>query len=434
MAKLSTTALTALSSAIVAVGAGGLAIWQGLSGDPAAAACDAVLAFLGLAIVFFAKRSEAEIEDATAVCRAIDAGDFEARIVLSRAGGAIGELHKSINDMIDRCDAFVREAGASLEYVAAGKYFRKIVSTGLSGAFLDGARKVNRATDAMETKVSDFRKVADQFEANVERVIGAVADAAKGLQNSSSDLQASANEGSAQATAVAAASEEASASVKTVAAAAETLSASIGKIDRQISESTSMADSAAEIATTSNDKVKGLATTAGKISEIVDLIATIARQTNLLALNATIEAARAGEAGKGFAVVASEVKNLAKQTARATEEISGQVAAVQSATQDAVESIDKVKQAIDAIKTKMSAVAKAVSDQDSATREIASSAQETSSGTSEVSLRIQDVTKVSRATEAAASQALVSANELSNESSGLKASVGEFMSGLRRVI
>jgi murein DD-endopeptidase MepM/ murein hydrolase activator NlpD len=176
--------------------------------------------------------------------------------------------------------------------------------------------------------------------------------------------------------------------VQTVAAAAEELNASIAEIGRQVQSASTMAGGAVQQAEKTNQQVQGLAEAAQKIGDVVKLISDIAAQTNLLALNATIEAARAGDAGKGFAVVASEVKNLATQTAKATEEISQQIASIQAATGEAVGAIQGIGKTIVEINQVASSIAAAVEEQNASTREIARNVQETSAGTQEVSSNI----------------------------------------------
>ncbi|MEI9984892.1 MAG: methyl-accepting chemotaxis protein [Aliidongia sp.] len=205
-----------------------------------------------------------------------------------------------------------------------------------------------------------------------------------------------------QVRAVAAASEEASSNVQTVAAASEELSASIGEISRQVTHAASIAERAVEETRRTDNTVRGLTETAGRIGEVVKLISNIAGQTNLLALNATIEAARAGEAGKGFAVVASEVKSLANQTAKATEEISAQIAAVQKVTQEAVDAIRSIGGTIGEVSEVATGIASAVEEQGAATQEITRNTQEAARRTREVSETVAGVTDGADATGAAA--------------------------------
>ncbi len=222
------------------------------------------------------------------------------------------------------------------------------------------------------------------------------------MRRTSEGMSATSDQTNHQVRAVAAASEEASSNVQTVAAASEELSASIGEISRQVTHAASIAERAVEETRRTDNTVRGLTETAGRIGEVVKLISNIAGQTNLLALNATIEAARAGEAGKGFAVVASEVKSLANQTAKATEEISAQIAAVQKVTQEAVDAIRSIGGTIGEVSEVATGIASAVEEQGAATQEITRNTQEAARRTREVSETVAGVTDGADATGAAA--------------------------------
>jgi len=275
------------------------------------------------------------------------------------------------------------------------------------------------------------RQMADRFEADVKSVVNAVARATEAMQMAATEITDSVSGTSAQAAAAAAASEEASASINTVAAATEELACSIAEIGRQVTHSSEVADAAVGTAEKTNEMVSGLAAAGDKIGDVLRLISAIAGQTNLLALNATIEAARAGEAGRGFAVVASEVKELASQTAKATEEIAGQVAAIQSSTGECVTAIGSISGTIREISSIATTIASAVEEQGSATREIAQSVQQVATGTSEVAVNVAGASRAAGQSSSLTETLLSASAELSQHAAALFKSIDRFLAGLR---
>jgi methyl-accepting chemotaxis protein len=278
---------------------------------------------------------------------------------------------------------------------------------------------------------SAMESLATDFERSVTGIVRSVSTAAAGMQSTAQSMTSTASDASARAATVGAASESASNNVGTVAAAAEELSSSVAEISRQVARSSEIASKAVGDAESTNVTVRALSTGAEKIGEVVKLIHSIAAQTNLLALNATIEAARAGESGRGFAVVASEVKALANQTAKATEEISAQVAAMQASTSDAVASIGGITQTIAQMSEITVSISTAIEQQGDATREIARNIQSVAAGSSEISAHIGGVTTAAAATGSAASDVLSNARELDKQSGMLRTAVDEFLSKVR---
>jgi methyl-accepting chemotaxis protein len=276
-----------------------------------------------------------------------------------------------------------------------------------------------------------MENLANDFERSVNGIVRSVSSAATGMQSTAQSMTSTASDASARAATVSAASQSASNNVGTVAAAAEELSSSVTEISRQVARSSEVANKAVGDAERTNATVQVLSTGAEKIGEVVKLIHSIAEQTNLLALNATIEAARAGESGRGFAVVASEVKALANQTAKATEEISAQVAAMQQSTSDAVAAITGITQTIAQMSEITVSISAAIEQQGAATREIARNIQQVAAGSSEINSHIGGVTTAAVATGTAASEVLTSARELDNQSGTLRTAVDGFLAKVR---
>ena len=269
------------------------------------------------------------------------------------------------------------------------------------------------------------------FEAKVTELVGGLSSASSIMEDTAQSMSSTATLTNRQAAIVAAASEQTSANVQTVASATEELASSISEIGRQVAQSTEIAARAVDNARRTGDSARSLAEGAQKIGDVVTLIQSIAAQTNLLALNATIEAARAGDAGRGFAVVASEVKSLAGQTAKATTEISEQIASIQAASDQTVTAIQNVANVIAEIDQIGTAIAAAIEQQGSATKEISRSVSEAARGTQEVNSNITGVQKAADDTGAAANQVLGAAEQLSSQSKDLAGQVNRFLSEVR---
>jgi methyl-accepting chemotaxis protein len=284
---------------------------------------------------------------------------------------------------------------------------------------------------AREKRTQAIAGLTQDFDAKAAGLLGIITHAAGQLKGTAQTMSATAEQTTRQALEVSSAADQASANVQTVATAAEELSSSIREISRQVDQSASVAAAAASDAEATNRTVQGLAESSARIGEVVSLINDIASQTNLLALNATIEAARAGDAGKGFAVVAGEVKTLASQTARATGEIGQQIAAVQSATVQAVSAIGGIVKRIDEINMIAAAISSAVEEQSAATSEIARNIQQAAIGTERVSNNIGGVNQAAGETRGASDQVLNASESLISQSAYLESEVSKFLSGVR---
>lgn len=282
-----------------------------------------------------------------------------------------------------------------------------------------------------EENRAKLMQMADDFESSVGGIVSTVSAAVQQMQGSSKSMAALAEQTSGQTQSAASAAEQASANVQTVAAATEEMTASIGEINSQIDQSTKVAGNAVKQADETSAQIQELVKASQKIGEVVELITDIAEQTNLLALNATIEAARAGDAGKGFAVVASEVKNLATQTAKATDEIGSQIGGIQVATQKAVEAIGEISKTIVEISDNSTAISAAMEEQSATTQEISRNVVEAATGTEEVTSNLTTVNKAAGETGTAAGEILESSNGLAEQSEKLSQEVSKFLENVR---
>ena len=355
----------------------------------------------------------AKIDEVLEVCRRVCKGDFEARILnVPVETGTERELCLTINELIDRTDAYIRESTACLGYMERNQYFRRINEVGMLGSFLVASNSINHAADGIEDKMNFFGDLVNSLTA-----------ASGSLQNNTNEMRQATEATGEQSTNVAAGAEQALTNVQTVASTAEELNAAIAEINRQVTQSTKMASDAEVESRNTSDAIGKLSETSEEIGEIVGIIADIAAQTNLLALNATIEAARAGESGKGFAVVASEVKALASQTAKATDQISTQITAVQDVTGKAVESNVVITEMVAKLNEVSGAIAAAVEQQGAATTEIARSMEEAAKG-------VEDITKGI----GVVSQNVQEVNASSGEVSKISAELAESATSLERTL
>ncbi|MEH6629346.1 MAG: methyl-accepting chemotaxis protein [Halopseudomonas aestusnigri] len=293
------------------------------------------------------------------------------------------------------------------------------------------AAKEMEMVSQREDRTKRIENLVAQFETDSNEILTHVGAAASQMNTTSGEMSSVAQDTAVRSNTVAAAAEEASVNVQTVAAAAEELSCSIEEINRQVGESSTIASDAVLKADANIATIKGLEEASNRIGEVVGLISDIAEQTNLLALNATIEAARAGEAGKGFAVVASEVKNLANQTAKATEEISNQVDEMQGVTRTAVDAIEAIGKTIVSMNEISASISTAIEEQGSATQEISRNVQEASAGTAEVTSNMQGVSEASTQTGNSSQQVLEASNDLATQAEEMRKSVDAFIEGIR---
>jgi methyl-accepting chemotaxis protein len=324
-----------------------------------------------------------------------------------------------------RMSAAIRAMTAAMRVLATGRF--EVVPPGLgrndeigdmAGAVealkLKAVERARQEAEQEEVKTraaaaqrrAEMHRLAEDFRAAVGEIVETVSAAAHDLEAAAGTLTDTAATTQQLAASAAGASEDASANVQSVASATEELGSSVEEISRQVHQSSSIAREAVKQAEQTNARIAELANAAGRIGDVVKLITAIAEQTNLLALNATIEAARAGEAGRGFAVVAQEVKALSAQTAKATDEIGGQIASMQTATQDSVAAIREIGATIARISDIAGTIAAAVEEQGAATGDIARNVQQAAHGTANVAANIGKVNRGASETGSASSRVL----------------------------
>ncbi len=303
---------------------------------------------------------------------------------------------------------------ASADRMAEGDLSQRLEVTGR-----DELGRTGQALDRLFVKIRDVMSSIGQ---DASQLAGSSED----LSRLSQEMSSNAEETSAQANVVSAASEQVNANVQTVAIAVEELTASVREIASNANDAASIASSAVERAESTNTTISKLGDSSAEIGKVINVITAIAEQTNLLALNATIEAARAGEAGKGFAVVANEVKELAKETSHATEEIRQRIAAIQDDSSQAIDAIAAISDIIESINEIQATIATAVEEQTATASEIGRNIAEAARGSSEIASSIAGVAEAAQSTSEAAASAMSAASGLAEMAARLRQSVDQF--------
>ena len=352
------------------------------------------------------------------VCERVAHGDLEARLLgYGEDTSALGRAAHKMNTMLDITDAFVRESKAALHAASAGRFHRVVLQRGLPGTFRQAAGMINTAIRQMHLQAEALAHQQQQ----IAQSAGALTGASDTLRATSRAMSHDAGEASKQAGMVSLSADRLTGNMHTLAAGTEEMSLTIREISKNAADAARVATEAVKEATTSNEYIGQLGKSSAEIGKVVRIITGIAQQTRLLALNATIEAARAGVAGRGFAVVAGEVKELARETAQATEDISRRIEAIQSDTQAAVTSIGRIQEVVTRISELQTTIAAAVEEQTATTNEMSRNLAEGAHGTTQIAQAITAVADASARTSSGASTSLHAAEELAGMAAALQA-------------
>jgi methyl-accepting chemotaxis protein len=363
------------------------------------------------------------IQKITQVLQNASQGQLQSDNLEVRSNDEVGILSRSCNNMFDELNRYMNRSEEILngklnseDHVLSGEFQESLDSMSLQ------AEAKVQAENREKEFTENLKRVLDQVTVNANTL----SSASEGLSATSQQMASNAEETAVQADSVSSAAEQVSANINAVATGSEELEASIREIAKNVTQAANVTAEAVTMSETTNSSITKLGESSIEIGQVVKVITSIAEQTNLLALNATIEAARAGEAGKGFAVVANEVKELANQTAQATDDISNKIQNIQSDTGSAVDEIGRITAIINQINDIANTIASSIEEQTATTSEITRSVNEASNGTNEITSNISGVAQAAQGTSQGAASSQKSAEELSFMAAELQELVGNF--------
>lgn len=391
------------------------------------------------------------VNDAAILAQAAVEGKLSTRADASKHGGDFRKIVEGVNHTldavigplnvaaryVDEISHGLVEASDILQAMAANDYTQRLsgsskrvkITDTYNGDFNTIKNNLNACIEALEGVGIATNKTADTVEASMKSIAQnaqALSSSSQQLSATSQQMSGNAEETSAQASTVATATQQVTTNLNSVATGAEEMTSTVQSISSNASEAAKVAGEAVKTANSANTTIAKLGESSAEVGQVIKVITSIAQQTNLLALNATIEAARAGEAGKGFAVVANEVKELAKQTAKATEDISQKITAIQEDTKRAVDSIGSITAVINQINDISSTIATAVEEQSATTNEMSRNVQEAAKGSGEISHNIQGVASAAESTTRGAQDTLQAAQQLTAMAVQLRSLVEQF--------